>query len=101
MKTPPIPEEFNMIVDSYVSGIEGLYSSEEEYFDSRLALMTKAQIRVVKDYLDELLGGKYAEDDLRVMWRASEARLLPFWGDEGSCAECLETMRSRVAASLE
>jgi hypothetical protein len=101
MKTPPIPEEFNMIVGSYVSGIEGIVSSEEEFFDMMLDPMTIAQRKVVKDYLDELLGGKYAEDDLRVMWRASEARLLPFWGDEGSCAECLETMRSRVAASLE
>jgi hypothetical protein len=100
MKAPPIPEEFNTIVEFLVPDIQYLYPNVEDLFDTRLQEMTTAQRNIVKNYLDELLSGKYQEEDLRVMWRASEARLLPFWGDEGSCAEFLKIMRSRVAASL-
>lgn len=96
MKPPTIPPEFNKIVREYFPGVEEIHSSDEDLLDEVLGTLTDSERAIARDYLDELLTGKYSEEDLRTLWRASQARLLPFWGEEGSCTEFLQFMRSRM-----
>jgi hypothetical protein len=93
--TAPMSPEFLTMTGAFVQGSDEIYSSVEEMVDSGWHCLTKKQHRIVKAYLDDLLSGKYSEEELRELWLASNASVNPFRGSEGSCSEFLELMRSR------
>lgn len=99
MKTPKIPEEFNAFMMRFYQGATWDFSSEEELIDWALELLGDNERPIAKANLDELLSGKYNEEDLRAMWRSSKADLVPFMGEEGSCTEFLELIQSRFDES--
>ncbi|CAJ0851823.1 hypothetical protein AMST5_00475 [freshwater sediment metagenome] len=91
----PMSPEFLAMTGAFVQGSDEVYSSIEEMVDSGWHCLTKKQHPIAKAYLDELLSGKYGEEELRALWLASNASVNPFRGSEGSCREFLELMRSR------
>lgn len=95
MKTPKIPEAFDKMMAGFFLCATDEFSSGEQMVDWALGLLRGNERPIAGAYLDELLSGKYDEEELRAMWRSSRAHLLPFWEDEGSCTEFLQFIRSR------
>jgi len=60
-------------------------------------MIDEDEAKIVKKYLDELLSGKYSEEDFRELWRETESVIIPFNDEEGSCADFIEFIRSRYA----
>lgn len=87
--------EFLTMTGAFVQGVDELFSSAEEMADSAWHCLTIAQHPVAKAYLDDLLSGKYSEQQLRELWLASDAEVTPFRGSEGSCKDFIELIRSR------
>lgn len=95
MPAPKPTPEFKSIVGMVCPYADEVYSSAEEMADAGWQTLLESQLETAKAYLDELLSGKYSEEELRDVWRASNANVSPFRGAEGSCTEFLEFIRSR------
>lgn len=97
MVPPEMPREFKSLTAFFVPYSEEIYSSEEEMVDIAWSSLDEDKAKTVKNYLDELLGGKYSEDDFRKLWRETESVIIPFNDEQGSCADFIEFIRSRYA----
>jgi hypothetical protein len=95
MPAPEPTPEFKSIVGMVCPYSDEVYSSAEEMVDAGWQTLLSSRWEIAKDYLDELLSGKYSEEELRDVWRASNANVSPFRGAEGSCTEFLEFIRFR------
>lgn len=95
------PAEFDDLTAFFLQGADQLYDSVEEIIDDGWASLTPEQQIVARDFLDEILYNNYSEEHLREIWRASRASISPFRGQEGSCRELLELMRSRYEVNAE
>jgi len=97
MTPPEMPEGFKSLTAFFVPYSEEIYASEEEMVDMGWASLDEDEAKIVKKYLDELLSGKYSEEDFRELWRETESVIIPFNDEEGSCADFIEFIRSRYA----
>jgi hypothetical protein len=95
MQTPKNPPEFDSLLGAFVPYSDEIYSSAEDMADAGWLSLREDEHEAAKAYLDELLSGKYSEEELRKVWRASNNLVSPFRGKEGSCTEFLEFLRSR------
>lgn len=71
--TRKTPEEFREIGRSFYQGIHHHYPSIEALAVVAVAGKNRRELTILKDYLDELLSGKYGGDELRAIWRKSGA----------------------------
>lgn len=92
-----IPEEFLKFTIYFHQDVDEIYSTGEELVQDALDQLTPREREVVKNYLDELVSGKYDEMQLREIWRNTRADISPFRGDEGSCKGFLEYIRSMIS----
>lgn len=97
MTPPEMPVEFKSLTGFFVPYSEEVYSSEEQMVDIAWSSLDEDEAKIVKAYLDELLCGKYSEEDLRNIWWKTESVIIPFNDEEGSCADFIEFIRSRYA----
>jgi hypothetical protein len=97
MSPPEMPEGFKSLTAFFVPYSEEIYASEEEMVDMGWASLDEDEAKIVEKYLDELVSGKYSEEDFRELWRETESVIIPFNDEEGSCADFIEFIRSRYA----
>ncbi len=95
MPAPKPTPEFKSIVGACMPYSDEVYSSAEEMIDTGWQTILSSQWEIAKACLDELLSGNYSEEELREVWRTSNANVSPFRGAEGSCTEFLEFIPSR------
>jgi hypothetical protein len=95
MQAPKNPPEFDSLLGAIVPYSDEIYSSPEEIADAGWLSLRESEHEAAKTYLDELLSGKYSEEELRRVWRASNNLVSPFRGSEGSCTAFLEFISSR------
>ncbi len=78
--------------------VDTAYDSIEELVHNALYSCTAQERQTLKDFMSELLSGKYDEMQLREVWLKSKADVLPFWGDEGNCTEVLKYLQGAIEA---
>lgn len=62
------------------------------------ANLSVAQLNMVSAYLDELLSGKYNDEELERIWRKSGAEVSILTEEEGNAAGALRLIQSMVDA---
>jgi len=78
--------------------VDTVYDSIEELVHEAMYPFTAQERQTLKDFMSELLSGKYDEMQLREIWMKSKADVLPFWGDEGNCTEALKELQGAIEA---
>lgn len=84
-----LPDVFQGLTLFFHQDIDTAFKNLEELVHLALFSYSPAERQALKDYMKELTDGRYDETQLREIWLKSKAEVLPFWGDEGSCTECL------------
>lgn len=91
-----LPKSFLEFTDFFDQDVDTSFETPEELVHIALYGLTPAGRQELKDFMSELLSGKYDETQLREIWLKSKAQVLPFWGDEGSCMECLQYFQGLI-----
>lgn len=91
-----IPDEFRFLCRSFYDGVGEVYSSTQEMVDDAVATLTPEQKLVVKDYLDELMSGKYDEQQLWDIWEQAGACFRITTGVKGQSAKFLGRIRAAI-----
>jgi hypothetical protein len=91
-----LPDVFQQLTIFFHQDLDPEYDTPEELVHNALYSYSPAERQALKDYMKELTDGRYDETQLREIWLKSKAEVLPFWGDEGSCAEFLKYLRKLV-----
>jgi|WetSurMetagenome_2_1015567.scaffolds.fasta_scaffold1146189_1 hypothetical protein len=89
-----IPQAFIQFTAFFHQDFDLLFPEGEGLIEDAIAHTALDDQKVIKNYLDELLSGKFSEDELRTIWRSTRAEISPFRGSNGSCAEFLKLIRS-------
>lgn len=91
-----IPKAFKSICRYFFRGVEEGYNSGEEILQAALSGLTAEERAVVKQYLDEILDGRYDDDELERIWHAAGAELRIVRNVEGDMAGFLAMLRSAI-----
>ncbi|WP_159730160.1 hypothetical protein [Methylosinus sp. Ce-a6] len=68
-----IPDAFNEIANSFHQDTFLFHNSLDSAIRGSISELTPEQMRIAKDYLDELLSGKYSREQLIDIWSKSPA----------------------------
>lgn len=96
------PEEFGAICVWFDQDCDYGYDTAEEIIQAALsnANLSVAQHNVVCAYLDELLSGRYKEEQLERIWRKSGGGVSILSDEEGNAANFLRKIRTAIDALL-
>lgn len=94
-----IPDAFNEIANSFHQDTFLFYKSLDDAVRGSIAELTPEQMQIAKDYLDELLSGKYSREQLIDFWMTSPAGSGGF-GIPGPAERFLDRIRTALEASL-
>jgi hypothetical protein len=89
-----IPVEFLEFTEFFHQDFDVFYSDERSLIEDAIGNTPPENYSSIKNFLDELLSGKYSEAQLRSIWRDTKAEISPFRGQEGNCTEFLKNLRS-------
>jgi hypothetical protein len=92
-----IPEEFVTFTAFFHQDFDLMFPDGNGLIEDAINHTSPEQRNVIKEYLDDLLSGKYSETELRHIWKTTRAEISPFRGNEGSCADFLKLIRSFFA----
>lgn len=68
-----IPDAFNKIANSFHQDTHLFHKSLDSAIRGSIAELTPEQMRIAKNYLDELLSGNYSREQLIDIWLKSPA----------------------------
>jgi hypothetical protein len=93
-----IPEEFVTLCRWFHQDCDYGHETAEEMIEGALcsANLSLAQRNVVRVYIDELVSGKYNDEELHRIWRKSGAGVSITRGLEGDTADFLRRIRSVI-----
>lgn len=89
-----IPIEFLHFTEFFHQDFDVFYSDEKSLIEDAIGNTPPEDLAPIRNFLDELLSGKYSEAQLRSIWRDTNAEISPFRGQEGNCTEFLTNLRS-------
>ncbi|WP_363346164.1 contact-dependent growth inhibition system immunity protein [Methylocystis echinoides] len=92
-----IPEEFLTFTAFFHQDFDLLFPNGEGLIEDAISHTKLEHQNIIKSFIDDLLSGKFTEDELRMIWRSTRAEISPFRGTEGSCTEFLKLIRSFLA----
>ncbi|HEY8161300.1 MAG: hypothetical protein ACR650_04400 [Methylocystis sp.] len=84
-----IPEEFRFMCLHFYQGVTEDYDSNEKLIGFALSDLDSNQRKVVRDYLDELMSGKYSDEQIEAIWRQAGADIRISSGVKGDAARIL------------
>ena len=93
-----IPDDFKFLCKSFYQGVEEIYPDAEQIVRAAVATLTDKQKLVVKDYLDELVSGKYDERQLWDIWEQAGAGFRITAGEKGQSAKFLNRIRTALVS---
>ncbi len=94
-----IPDAFNRLANSFHQDTYLFHKSLDDAVRASVTSLTPEQMRIAKDYLDELLSGKYSREQLIDIWMTSPAGSGGF-GMPGPPERFLDRIRAALEASL-
>jgi hypothetical protein len=86
-----IPDDFNKICRNFHQDVHLEFSSPEEMIRSAADELDGKQSNAVKSFLDELLSGRYDDDELQKMWFNTAADI--YFPEPGELRAFLKRMR--------
>jgi hypothetical protein len=89
-----IPIAFLKFTEFFHQDFDLFYSDEKSLIEDAIGNTPSDDLSSIRNFLDELLSGKYSEAELRSIWRDTTAEISPFRGQEGSCTDFLKDLRS-------
>lgn len=93
-----IPDDFKFLCRSFYQSVEEVYSSTDGLIKDAVATLNESQRQVVRDYLDELMSGKYTEEQLWRLWHDAGARIR-ITGVPGESARFLGMIKAEIDSS--
>lgn len=99
------PDAFKAVCSMFHQDALRNFTTWENVIAPAIGTLDRSQMIVVKDYLNELLTGKYGVDELTDLWNRTPAQITIFNGSDESVKESgivyfLELMRSMVERRL-
>lgn len=94
-----IPDAFNEIANSFHQDTYLFHKSLDDAVRGSIAELTPEQMRIAKEYFDELLSGRYTDGELVNIWMKSPAGSGGF-GLPGTPVGFLSRIRAALEASL-
>lgn len=93
-----IPEEFVTLCDWFHQDCFWGHETGEQVIKHALsnANLSAAQRNVVRAYIDELVSGRYSDEELHRIWRKCGAEISITRGQEGDSANFLRRIRSVI-----
>ncbi len=98
-----IPNAFDSIGNSFHQDTFLLYKTLDDAIRASIRSLSPSQCLIAKNFLDELLSGKYSDEELVAVWRKTPAGSGGFAisrGEEGDAAAFLGLIRSALETSL-
>jgi hypothetical protein len=95
-----LPPPFQKFTSYFHQDIDTVYESPEELVHEALYDFTPQDRQALKEYMAELLSGKFDEMQLREIWDRSRAEVSPFRGDEGDCTGFLKYFQRLIEADM-
>jgi len=98
-----IPDAFHKIGSEFHQDTHLLYKTLDEAIMASIAEMTQQEHEVAKNFLDELLSGRYSDEDLASIWNETPAGSGGFGlakEKENGAAWFLSKIRSALESSL-
>lgn len=98
-----IPDAFLKIASLFHQDTHLLYKRLDDAIQARITEMTREEHLIAKNYLDELLSGKFNDEQLIAIWEKTPARSGGFGisrGGEGDPAGFLSLIRAALETSL-
>jgi hypothetical protein len=92
----PVPDEFNRLCVWFHQDAWAHFATTEQVIADAISNLNDSQRKVVRAYLDELLSGKYTEEELQCIWRTTSAGVSISSGQEGDSARFLRMVRSAI-----
>lgn len=89
MRTMQIPEEFREMCIRFYQGVTEDFDANGELINYAISDLNGAQRKVVRDDLDELMSGRYSEEQIEAIWRAAGAEIRISRGEKGDSARFL------------
>jgi hypothetical protein len=93
--TVPAPEEFKKVCRNLVQGLDLVVSTPEQLMQVALLGIAPHERRPIKAFLDELLSGRYSDEQLKDIWWSMPADLVFHEGED--VAAFLTMLRNAVA----
>jgi hypothetical protein len=63
------PEEFSYFVSCFYQGSRDEYDTDNEWIAGTLQFLDRDQKLIVQGFLDELLSGRYSDEEIGEIWR--------------------------------
>lgn len=95
-----VPDAFTAIANSFHQDTFLFHNSLDSAIRGSISELTSEQMRIAKDYLDELLSGKYSREQLIDIWSKSPAGSGGF-GMPSPADGFLNRIRAALEAKLE
>jgi hypothetical protein len=95
-KTVQTPDAFKSLCRSFYQGVDEVYLTKEDMIRSAVSELTTTQKSIVKEYLIELMSGKYDEEQLWNIWENAGARIRITDGTPGMSAKFLGLIRAAL-----
>lgn len=68
-----VPNEFRRLVGAFYQGSDREFTTQEEWVQSRIAYLKKAEQGEVRRFLDDLLGGATPDSALQEVWKTGNS----------------------------
>lgn len=92
MKTPKV---FEIVCGRFIQDVELIVSSEDDLVSFVTEALERKERSDLKLYLDELLSGKYSDDELLSIWHSTSASI--YFKDAADLRLILNKMRQKVS----
>jgi hypothetical protein len=76
----PAPEEFKKVCRNLVQGLDLVVSSREQLVQLAMLGIEPREHPAIKAFIDELLSGRYSDDELRDIWWSMPSDLVFYDG---------------------
>lgn len=64
-----VPYALEQLIKGFYPGSAREFATPEEWIAAHLAFRTDEEKEVIRGFLDELLSGRYSEEEIREVWR--------------------------------
>jgi hypothetical protein len=94
-----IPDAFYEISNTFHQDTHLIYKTLDEAIRASIKYLTQEERQIAKNYLDELLSGKYNDEQLAAIWEKTDAGSGGFGitrGNEGDAAGFLSLIRAAL-----
>lgn len=89
-----IPAEFDQFTKWFFQGLNKAFPDPEAFIQKQANKLDPEARMVIRNFLDELLSGKYSEEELDAIWRSTSADMSPIMDEKDAYKDFFTHMRA-------